>query len=41
MKIDLYGKLKMNDNGEDIIDRINLTKVVNYPPLIEVGDCKL
>lgn len=28
MKIDLYGKLKMNDNGEYIIDRINLTKVL-------------
>lgn len=28
MKIDLYGKLKINDNGEYIIDRINLTKVL-------------
>ena len=28
MRIDLYGKLKMNDNGEYIIDRINLTKVL-------------
>ncbi len=28
MKIDLYGKLNMNDNGEYIIDRINLTKVL-------------
>lgn len=28
MKIDLYGKLKMNDDGEYIIDRINLTKVL-------------
>ena len=28
MKIDLYGKLKMNDSGEYIIDRINLTKVL-------------
>jgi len=28
MKMDLYGKLKMNDNGEYIIDRINLTKVL-------------
>ena len=28
MKIDLYGKLKMNDNGEYIIDKTNLTKVL-------------
>lgn len=28
MKIDLYGTLKMNDNGEYIIDRTNLTKVL-------------
>ena len=28
MKMDLYDKLKMNDNGEYIIDRINLTKVL-------------
>ena len=28
MKIDLYGKLKMNDNGEYIINIINLTKVL-------------
>jgi hypothetical protein len=28
MKIDLYGKLKMNYNGEYIIDKTNLTKVL-------------
>jgi hypothetical protein len=28
MKINLYGKLKMNDNGEYIIDKTNLTKVL-------------
>jgi len=28
MKIDLYGKLKMNDNGEYIIDKTNLTKLL-------------
>jgi len=28
MKIELYGKLKMNDNGEYIIDKTNLTKVL-------------
>ena len=28
MTIDLYGKLKMNDNGEYIIDKTNLTKVL-------------
>lgn len=28
MQIDLYGKLKMNDNGEYIIDRTNLIKVL-------------
>jgi len=28
MKIDLYGKLKMNDSGEYIIDKTNLTKVL-------------
>lgn len=28
MKIDLYGKLKMNDNGEYIIDKTNLTKIL-------------
>jgi len=28
MRIDLYGKLKMNDNGEYIIDKTNLTKVL-------------
>lgn len=28
MKIDLYGKLKMNDSGEYIIDKSNLTKVL-------------
>ena len=28
MKIDLCGKLKMNDNGEYIIDKTNLTKVL-------------
>ena len=28
MMIDLYGKLKMNDNGEYIIDKTNLTKVL-------------
>ncbi len=28
MGIDLYGKLKMNDNGEYIIDKTNLTKVL-------------
>ena len=28
MKINLYDTLKMNDNGEYIIDRINLTKVL-------------
>jgi hypothetical protein len=28
MKMDLYGKLKMNDNGEYIIDKTNLTKVL-------------
>ena len=28
MRIDLYGKLKMNDSGEYIIDKINLTKVL-------------
>jgi len=29
MKIDLYGKLKMNDNGEYIIGKTNLTKILN------------
>jgi hypothetical protein len=28
MRIDLYGKLKMNDSGEYIIDKTNLTKVL-------------
>ena len=28
MKIDLCGKLKINDNGEYIIDKTNLTKVL-------------
>jgi len=28
MEIDLYGKLKMNDSGEYIIDKTNLTKVL-------------
>lgn len=28
MMIDLYGKLKMNDSGEYIIDKTNLTKVL-------------
>jgi len=28
MKIYLYGTLKMNDNGEYIIDKTNLTKVL-------------
>jgi len=28
MKIELYGKLKINDNGEYIIDKTNLTKVL-------------
>lgn len=28
MQIVLYGKLKMNDNGEYIIDKTNLTKVL-------------
>lgn len=29
MRLDLYGKLIMNDNGEYIIDKINLTKLLN------------
>lgn len=29
MRLDVYGKLTMNDEGEYIIDKINLTKLLN------------
>jgi len=36
MRIDLYGKLKMNDNGEYIIDKTNLTKVLKKYIIVSI-----
>jgi len=36
MRIDLYGKLKMNDSGEYIIDKTNLTKVLEKYIIVSV-----